>query len=62
MDRIQVEIDEIVELILDTLHFCMLVDTHQALRARAMSVFTELLKHPSPVIKSKAARDIFDLR
>jgi len=40
----------------------MLVDTKQALRAGAMSVFTDLLNHSSPEIKSKAARDIFDLR
>jgi hypothetical protein len=62
VERLKHEIDEIIIIILDTLHFCMFVDTKQALDARAMGVFTELLNHASPVIKSKAARDIFDLR
>lgn len=62
VERLKHEIDEIVELILDTLHFCMFVDTRQALQSKAMSVFTNLLSHDSAAIKSKAARDIFDLR
>ena len=49
-------------MILDTLHFCMQVDTQQALESKAMIVFTDLLKHSDPTIRSKAARDIFDLR
>ena len=53
---------EFKELILDTLHFCMQVDTQQALDAKAMGVFTSLLKHATPSIRAKAARDIFDLR
>lgn len=40
----------------------MQVDTEQALVAKAMSVFTNLLKHKSEKIRAKAARDIFDLR
>jgi len=40
----------------------MQVDTKQALDAKAMGVFTSLLKHASSSIRSKAARDIFDLR
>ena len=50
------------ELILDTLHFCMRVDTINALEANAMEAFTSLLKHELPVIRAKAARDIMDLR
>ena len=50
------------ELILDTLHFCMRVDTQSALEANAMEAFTSLLKHELPVIRAKAARDIMDLR
>lgn len=46
---------------MDTLHFCLQVDTKQALEAKAMEVFTELLKHINESIKCKAARDIFDL-
>lgn len=49
-------------MILDTLHFCMFsVDTQQALDAKALPVFTDLLKHQTPSIRSKAARDIFDI-
>ena len=40
----------------------MQVDTKQALDAKAMGVFTSLLKHAIPAIRAKAARDIFDLR
>lgn len=61
VEKLSTELDEIKLLILDTLHFCMQVDTEQALEAKAMSVFTELLKHTSEHIRAKAARDIFDL-
>ena len=47
---------------LDTLHYCMKVDTEQALKAGAMDVFTTLLKHDSWEIRGKAARDIMDIR
>jgi hypothetical protein len=39
----------------------MQVDTKQALDAKALSVYTDLLKHSSTSIRSKAARDIFDI-
>lgn len=61
VNKLREEHDEIKELILDTLHFCMRVDTTAALANKAMEVFTELLKHKSAVIRSKAARDIMDL-
>lgn len=61
VEKLKTEIDEIKILILDTLHFCMQVDTQQALDAKAMSVFTELLMHKSEAIRAMAARDIFDL-
>ena len=35
--------DEIKEFILDTLHFCLLVNTDDALQHEGMEVFTELL-------------------
>ena len=50
------------ELILDTLHYCMRVDTAKALSSSAMETFTFLLDHKSPTIRAKAARDIMDLR
>ncbi|XP_072173430.1 radial spoke head 14 homolog [Diadema setosum] len=61
VDKLKIEVDEIKEYILDTLHFCMRLDQVQALIAGAMEVFTELLVHKSPVIRAKAARDIMDL-
>lgn len=61
VDKLKTELDEIKEIILDTLHFCMQNDTKQALDAKAMGVFTTLLKHASHSIRGKAARDIFDL-
>ena len=61
VDKLKTELDDIRDLILDTLHFCMQLDTIQALEAKAMDVFTNLLKHESQTIRAKAARDIFDL-
>ncbi|KAK3585445.1 hypothetical protein CHS0354_020166 [Potamilus streckersoni] len=60
--KLKEEVDEIKELILDTLHFCLRIDSDKALKSGAMEVFTELLQHSSPVIRAKAARDIMDLR
>lgn len=59
--KLKSELDEIKKLILDTLHFCMRVDTEKALKAKAMDEFKNLLGHADPVIKAKAARDIMDL-
>ncbi|XP_033102303.1 radial spoke head 14 homolog [Anneissia japonica] len=61
VDKLKIEVDEIKEYILDTLHFCMRLEQIQALIAGAMEVFTELLEHKSPVIRARAARDIMDL-
>ncbi|ELT87452.1 hypothetical protein CAPTEDRAFT_198826 [Capitella teleta] len=59
--KLKIEHDEIKELILDTLHFCMFEETQSALDSEAMEVFTELLQHKSSSIRGKAARDIMDL-
>ncbi|XP_071120309.1 radial spoke head 14 homolog [Mytilus galloprovincialis] len=59
--KLSLETEEIKILILDTLHFCMAVDTEQALKAGAMEMFTKLLEHKSPVIRAKASRDIMNL-
>lgn len=59
--KLSSEVQEIKELILDTLHYCLRVDTKQALESGAMETFTQLLNHESPVIKAKAARDIMAL-
>ncbi|XP_071795758.1 radial spoke head 14 homolog [Asterias amurensis] len=61
VDKLKVELDEIKEYILDTLHFCLVLEQIQALIAGAMEVFTELLIHDLPVIRAKAARDVMDL-
>lgn len=61
VSKLKDENDEIKELILDTLHFCMGIDTKSALDSDAMTVYTDLLKHQSPVIRAKAARDVMDL-
>ena len=59
-------IDEVIlflqELILDTLHYCMTIETHSALERGGMENFTKLLGHESAVVRGKAARDIMDLR
>ncbi|XP_076471321.1 radial spoke head 14 homolog [Babylonia areolata] len=61
VSKLNTELDEIKELILDTLHYCMRVDTVKALASGAMETFTSLLSHKSPSIRAKAARDIMDL-
>ncbi|ESP02559.1 hypothetical protein LOTGIDRAFT_224792 [Lottia gigantea] len=61
VDKLKTEHDEIKVLILDTLHYCMRVDTSKALSSGAMKIFTSLLSHELPIIRSKAARDIMDL-
>ena len=50
------------ELILDTLHYCMTIETQSALESGAMESFTKLLAHKSATIRAKAARDVMDLR
>lgn len=59
--KLKIEHDEIKEFILDTLHFCLLVSTEDALAHEGMEVFTELLSHDTPSLRAKAARDIMDL-
>lgn len=59
--KLLTELDEIKELILDTLHFCMRVDTTSALQSGAMGAFTNLLSHKAHTIRAKAAVDIMDL-
>lgn len=60
--KLPVELDEIKLLVLDELHFSMVVDTADALASAAMEVFTQLLSHENVEIKAKAARNIMDLR
>jgi len=55
------ELDEIKILILDELHFCMSIDTTDALDTEGMEIHTELLSHENPEIRGRAARNIMDL-
>ena len=46
---------------LNTIHFCLMVDVEQALAVDAMTVLTSLLGHSSDTIKALAALNIFHL-
>jgi len=61
VNKLANELEDMQKLILDTLHFCMLVDAQSALKAGLMDVLKSLLSHDSSVIKSAAARDIMDV-
>ncbi|XP_043572029.1 radial spoke head 14 homolog [Chiloscyllium plagiosum] len=59
--KLRTELDEIQELILKTLHFCLLVDTKHALHAEGISVLKTKLKHSSALIRSLAAQALIDI-
>lgn len=61
VEKLKIELDEVKELILDTLHFCMHVDAESALKAGIMPVLKGLLGHESPKIRGSAARDMMDV-
>uniref|UniRef100_H2Y5I1 Condensin complex subunit 1 C-terminal domain-containing protein n=1 Tax=Ciona savignyi TaxID=51511 RepID=H2Y5I1_CIOSA len=61
VNKLKLEIDEIKQLILDTLHFCMRVDPENALKSGVMPVLTELLDHITPEVRGAAARDLMDV-
>lgn len=61
VSKVKTELDEIKEIILDTLHFCFRVNVQDALDTEAMQIFTNCLGHEKDVIRYKAARDIMDL-
>jgi len=61
-NKLVTELDEIKELILNTIHFCLMVDVEQALAVDATSTLTSLLDHPTDKIKILAALTIFHLR
>lgn len=62
VNKLPEEVDEIKVLILDELHFCMGIDTADALEAKGMETHTKLLSHENPDIRGRAARNIMDLR
>ncbi|XP_069475951.1 radial spoke head 14 homolog [Ambystoma mexicanum] len=53
--KLETEVVEVQELILDTLHFCLNVEACEAIRAGAVSTLKAKLTHPSVAIRSKAA-------
>jgi len=62
VEKLATELDEIKIFILDELHFCMNIETKDALATKGMDTFTALLQHSDPEIKSRSARNIMDLR
>ncbi|XP_069789749.1 radial spoke head 14 homolog isoform X1 [Narcine bancroftii] len=59
--KLRTELDEIQELILKSLHFCLLVDTKQALDAEGVTVLKAKLTHSSEAIRSLAAQALMDI-
>lgn len=60
--KLKMELDEIQELILDTLSNCLRVEVSEALAAGAVTVLKEKLSHPSTAIRSKAAWVLLEIR
>jgi len=61
INKVTSETDDIIELILDTLHFCFKVDTQSALNCHAMHEITQLLHSTRDKIRAYAARAIMGL-
>ncbi|KAM3939541.1 radial spoke head 14 homolog [Leptodactylus fuscus] len=59
--KLQTELDEIQEVILDTLHFCLQADAAQALAAGAVMILKEKLSHPLVSIRRKAACALMEI-
>ncbi|KAM4809577.1 radial spoke head 14 homolog [Rhinophrynus dorsalis] len=55
VQKLDSELDEIQEVILDTLHFCLQADAFKALSAGAVGILKRKLSHPSVGIRRKAA-------
>lgn len=60
--KLKTELDEIQELILDTLSNCLRVEISEALAAGAVTVLKEKLSHPSAAIRNKAAWVLLEIR
>ncbi|NWX31350.1 RSP14 protein, partial [Notiomystis cincta] len=59
--KLKTELEEIQELILDTLSNCLRVEVSEALAAGALTVLKEKLSHPSTAIRSKAAGVLLEI-
>uniref|UniRef100_K7G2W3 Radial spoke head 14 homolog n=1 Tax=Pelodiscus sinensis TaxID=13735 RepID=K7G2W3_PELSI len=59
--KLKTEVDEIQELILDTLAGCLCVEAFEALASGAVPILKEKLTHQSEAIRSKAARSLLGI-
>ncbi|NXS09804.1 RSP14 protein, partial [Neodrepanis coruscans] len=59
--KLKTELDDILELILDTLSNCLHVEISEALATGAIAILKEKLTHPSATIRSKAARVLLEI-
>ncbi|XP_066459681.1 radial spoke head 14 homolog [Eleutherodactylus coqui] len=59
--KLESELDEIQEVILDTLHFCLQADASQALGAGAVAILKTKLSHPLVSIRRKAACALMEI-
>ncbi|EOA96302.1 Rhabdoid tumor deletion region protein 1, partial [Anas platyrhynchos] len=61
MFKLKSELDEIQELILDTLSNCLRVEASEALSSGAITILKEKLTHSSVTIRSKAAQVLLEI-
>ncbi|KAM4708668.1 radial spoke head 14 homolog [Discoglossus pictus] len=61
VQKLETELEEIQELILDTLHFTLQADASQALSAGAVTNLKEKLSHPSVGIRRRAAGALMEI-
>ncbi|XP_072271668.1 radial spoke head 14 homolog [Pyxicephalus adspersus] len=61
VSKLESEHEEIQELILETLHFCLQADATQALNAGAVPILKEKLSHPLVGIKRKAVCALMEI-
>ncbi|XP_063769119.1 radial spoke head 14 homolog isoform X2 [Pseudophryne corroboree] len=61
MSKVDSELEEIQEVILDPLHFCLQADVTQALSAGAVSILKGKLSHPLVGIRRKAACALMEI-
>ncbi|KAG9487387.1 hypothetical protein GDO78_007309, partial [Eleutherodactylus coqui] len=59
--KLESELDEIQEVILDTLHFCLQADASQALGAGAVAILKTKLSHTLVSIRRKAACALMEI-
>ncbi|KAG8597108.1 hypothetical protein GDO81_002165, partial [Engystomops pustulosus] len=59
--KLESELDEIQEVILETLHFCLQADASQALAAGAVMILKSKLSHPLVSIRRKAACALMEI-